>query len=144
MKRHSSSIEIARAAPDVFAYLADFRNDPEWRHDIAGARVVSGTPGSAGCRYSHRAADKKGTTYMIDATGVQPGSGEIAFSTVDASPVAVRGTYRVAAADSSSKVTFDIELHPSGFVKLFEPFMGPTLRKTTARYLSGLKTALER
>jgi uncharacterized membrane protein len=143
VRGHTATIEIARAPDDVFAYLADLRHDPEWRHDVGSSELVSGTAGAAPSRYRQTATDKKATAYHVDVTDVDRSSQTVRFATVDASPVAVRGGYRVAGSDSQTTVTLDVELHPSGAVRLFEPFMGPSLRKTASRYLADLKTQLE-
>jgi len=65
------------------------------------------------------------------------------FATVDASPVAVRGAYSVAGDASAARATIEVELHPRGFVRLFGPLMGPSLRRTTSRYLTQLRSELE-
>jgi hypothetical protein len=39
-------------------------------------------------------------------------------------------------------VVNDVEIETHGFVRLFEPFMGPQLRKTSARYEEALRERL--
>jgi uncharacterized membrane protein len=140
MKSHTASIEITRPADDVFGYLLDLRNEPRWRHDVDTSELASGKPGADGARYRQTA---KGTAYTLEVTQVDTRGRTLRFATIDASPVAVRGAYSVTGAGPESRATIEVELHPSGFVRLFEPFMGPSLRKTTTRYLTALRSELE-
>jgi hypothetical protein len=54
--RVMGSVEIDRPASEVWAYVADYGNDPSWRaHDrqkqLQGSRLVEPT-GSASCRFT--------------------------------------------------------------------------------------------
>jgi len=144
MKHHRAATEILRPVGHVFGVLADLSNDAAWRYDVGESRLVSGVAGASGARYRQAGPDpRKPQPYHVEATRVDEEARVISFATVDAAPVAVRGTYRVEPMPGGSRVEFDIELHPGGVVKLFEPFMGAALRKTTARYLGDLKRHLE-
>jgi hypothetical protein len=48
------SIEIARAPGEVFAYVADARNDPSWCPTVVSCEQVDGDGPGAGARYEAR------------------------------------------------------------------------------------------
>ena len=140
MKSHTASIEIRRTPDDVFGYLLDLSNEPHWRHDVDTSELAAGQPGASGARYRQTS---KGAAYTLEVTQVDAARRTLRFATVDATPVAVRGGYSVAGDGPAATATIEVQLHPSGVVKLFEPLMGPSLRKTTSRYLAQLRSELE-
>lgn len=64
------------------------------------------------------------------------------FRTLDEGPVTASGTYSISESGSGTEVINDVAIETHGFVRLFEPFMGPQLRKTAARYEQALRESL--
>jgi hypothetical protein len=77
----------------------------------------------------------------VELTDAQPGR-RVGFRTLDEGPVTASGTYNISGAGSGSEVVNDVKIETRGFVRLFEPFMGPQLRKTSARYEEALRERL--
>jgi uncharacterized protein YndB with AHSA1/START domain len=42
---------LARPAAEVFAFIADVRNDPRWHTDVLAARLIDGTTVDKGARF---------------------------------------------------------------------------------------------
>jgi hypothetical protein len=66
----------------------------------------------------------------------------IAFRTVASGPVSASGTSDIREAGGGTQVTTDVEIELRGFMRLFEPLMGPSMRKTAARYEHALTERL--
>ena len=67
----------------------------------------------------------------------------VAFRTVDDGPVTVSGVWRIEPEGEGTRVDAQIAIQPHGFLKLIEPVMGPSLRKTAARYETALAERLD-
>ena len=44
MKRVETRVTTPRSPEDVYAYLADFNNQAEWRFDVVSSELISGEP----------------------------------------------------------------------------------------------------
>jgi uncharacterized membrane protein len=140
MPSASNEIVIDRPCDDVFAFLADPQNDPQWRSGVldltrvsgdgVGARYVQGVKGPGGRRI---AAD-------IEITELTP-SQTIAFHTV-AGPVRPRGRYVLAAADGGTHVRFELEADVRGLKRLIAPMVQKTMNDEVAQ-LAQLKHVIE-
>ncbi|MBV9942235.1 MAG: SRPBCC family protein [Solirubrobacterales bacterium] len=81
MPRASSEIVIDSARDDVFAFLADPENDPQWRSGVLDLKRVSGN--GIGARYAQGVKGPGGRRIPadIEITELTPGE-SIAFQTV--------------------------------------------------------------
>jgi hypothetical protein len=77
----------------------------------------------------------------VELTEAQP-LRRIGFRTLDEGPVTASGTYGISPAASGSEVTNDVVIETHGLVRLFEPLMGPQLRKIAAPYEQALRERL--
>jgi carbon monoxide dehydrogenase subunit G len=66
----------------------------------------------------------------------------IAFRTVDSGPITASGSYDIRPEGQGTHVVVDVVIEARGFMRLFEPVMGPTLRKTAERYEQDLARRL--
>jgi uncharacterized protein YndB with AHSA1/START domain len=134
VKTVQTSIQTRRSPEEVYAYLVDFANHPEWRFDVLESELVQGETGRVGARYRQRV--KQGPRQMTvhsELTKAEPPR-TIAFRTVDSGPITASGTYDIRPAGDGTQVVVDVVIEARGFMRLFEPMMGPTLRKTAERY----------
>lgn len=141
MPEATSTVEIARAPGEVFAFLADGTNDPAWRSGVLdisrksgsgqGAVYTQGVKGPFGRRVP---ADYEITTFEPDA--------RIAFRAI-AGPVRPEGSYVLGRAGAGTRVTFSLKCAPRGLAKVMTPMVARTMRSEVAQ-LAKLREVLER
>jgi len=120
MPSASSEIVINRPPDDVFEFLANPENDPQWRSGVIDLKRVSGN--GIGARY---------------AQGVKT----IAFQTVTG-PVRPRGRYRLTAVDDGTRVRFELEADVNGLKRLMAPMVQKTMNNEVGQ-LDRLKRVIE-
>ena len=142
MKQVETRVTTPRSPEEVYAYLADFDNQAEWRFDVVASELTSGERGTVGARYRQRVTQgRKETVSEVEATEADPHR-RVAFRTLEGGPVTVSGAWTIQPQADETRIDTEVAIQPHGFVKLFEPFMGPTLRKTAARYEAALAERL--
>lgn len=138
MKKVTAKVNTRKSPQEVYEYLVDFERHPEWRFDVLESKLVQGETGRVGARYRQKV--KQGRRELeanVELTEAEPGS-RVGFRTLDEGPVTASGTYSIRGTGSGSEVVNDVTIEAHGFVRLFEPFMGPQLRKTATRYEEAL------
>jgi uncharacterized membrane protein len=136
----TNTIEIARPASEVFAFLADGTNNPRWRSavtDVAhksgegkGAIYEQGVKGPFGRRVP---ADYEITAYEPERL--------IAFRAI-AGPVRPEGSFELEPVDGRTRVTFSLRAQPRGLAKLMTPMVAKAMLGEVAQ-LDRLRTVLE-
>jgi hypothetical protein len=142
LKRVQAKVSTTKSPQEVYDYLVDFERHPEWRFDVLESKLVEGETGRAGARYRQRV--KQGRRELevgVELTEAEP-SRRVGFRTLDDGPVTASGTYDISPADPGSEVVNDVAIETRGVLRLFEPLMGPQLRKTAARYEAALRERL--
>ena len=142
MKQVTTRVITPRSPEEVYAYLADFDNQAEWRYDVLASERTSGEVGRTGARYRQQVKQgRKEVVSDVELTEAEPHT-RVAFRTVDDGPVTVSGAWRFEPQGERTRIDAEVAIEPHGFVKLFEPMMGPSLRKTAARYEAALAERL--
>jgi hypothetical protein len=140
MINYESSTFIARPAEEVFAYVADVRNDRHWHKDVASASVIRGD--------GHLAV---GTVF--DVKGMVSGTEEII--TYEAPHlVGLRGgemgkivpteIRTVESVDGGVRFTRHVDVDASGFMGWMTNRMRGWAAKRNAQFVENLKQVLER
>ena len=141
MKQVTTHVTTPRSPEEVYAYLVDFDNQTEWRFDVLASELTSGATGQIGARYLQRVKQgRKEVDSDVELTEAEPHR-RVAFRT-HGGPVTVSGAWRIEPQGDQTRLAADVAIRPHGFVKLFEPMMGPSLRKTAARYEAALAERL--
>jgi uncharacterized membrane protein len=140
MPRATSEIVIKCPREDVFVFLANPENDPQWRSGVLDLARVSGS--GIGARYAQGVKGPGGRRIPadIEITELTPGEA-IAFQTV-AGPVRPRGRYELAAADGGTRVRFELEADVKGVKRLLAPVLQKTMNNEV-RQLDSLKRVIE-
>jgi uncharacterized membrane protein len=140
MPRASREIVIKCPREDVFAFLADPENDPQWRSGVLDLKRVSGS--GIGARYAQGVKGPGGRRIPADIEITELTAGEaIAFKTV-AGPVRPRGRYTLATADGGTRVRFELEADVKGLKRLLTPMVQKTMTNEV-RQLDSLKRVIE-
>jgi len=141
MPSASNEVVIERPCEEVFAFLADPANDPRWRSGVLDIQHVSGS--GVGARYAQSVKGPGGRRIPadIEITALAPGE-SIAFQTV-AGPVRPRGRYTLSAADSGTRVRFELEAEVTGLKRLMAPMVQRTMEHEVGQ-LDQLKRVMER
>ncbi len=138
------TIDIARSPADVFAYSTDPSTFGEWQGDVVDARMLSGTPSTAGSRFS--------TTRKIG-----PADRTIGQEVVEADvpwrwvvrgvdgPIRPQMTVTIEPLDdgAGSRVTFDLSFEGHGIGVALLPMVRSTARKGAPESYRRLKELLE-
>ena len=140
MPRASSEIVIKCPRDDVFAFLADPENDPQWRSGVLDLKRVSGS--GIGARYAQGVKGPGGRRIPadIEITELTPGE-SIAFQTLTG-PVRPRGRYVLAIGDGGTRVRFELQADVKGLKRLIAPLVQKTMNNEVGQ-LDRLKRVIE-
>jgi len=138
----SESADINRAQADVYAYVADLRNEPTWHVDIES--VPSETPAVpelgrvVSVTFKPFMGKTDGTFTLME---VVPGSRLVYRA--DFAGLQPVITYLIEPNADGTRFTRSVEMQPHGFAKLMTPMMKRMLPKRNRVFVDNLKRALE-
>ena len=140
--RFANSVTVARSPHEIFEYLANFENAPEWNYAIVETRKTSDGPVGVG------------TTYR--QTRSLPSRSEEAFQVDELEPdqrLAIHGdlgpfegtlTYELEGVAGGTRITNSAELEAHGLLKIAAPLASSRVGDAVAANLQKLKEILER
>ena len=139
MATYEMRVRTAKPADEVFAYLADLRNFPEWDPGTSSAKQVSGDGPGVGAAYELDASNQK-FTYTVkeyDATArrVVAEAPKSWITSLDTITVVPDGTGSVA--------TYRAELTLSGPLKLGNPVLQVLFNRIGDKAAEGLTDQLD-
>jgi carbon monoxide dehydrogenase subunit G len=137
------SISIARPPEEVFAFVSDVRNDPQWHTDIRAARLADGeTVGPGAVFQIERRQPFRGVSEgTFTVTGYDPPRRVILDGRLGDFTAVV--THTVEPDGTGSRFTKHVEASPLGIMRVLGPLMVPMMNRETARHLDNLKSVLE-
>ena len=140
MPSATNEILIDRPRGDVFAFLADPENDPQWRSGVLDLTHVSGS--GVGARYAQGVRGPGGRRIPadIEITEFDPGQ-SLAFQTLTG-PVRPRGRYLLSAAEGGTRVRFNLDADLRGFKRLMSSMVQRTMDNEVGQ-LDRLKRIIE-
>ncbi|MCO4763814.1 MAG: SRPBCC family protein [Myxococcales bacterium] len=133
-------VEIARDADEVFAYLANFENNPAWQGGMVSARFVTEPPLGVGSQYVQRARFMgRPIETHFEVTAFEQGRSISIASLQSTFPIQV--TREVTPIDSNRcRVKADVRGEPAGVFKMAAPLM----RRMVSRSVNGDYQALKK
>ena len=143
MLTREASIVIDRPIGQVFAALADTKNQPRWDTGLLEARLVPEGPVSVGTRITEvrkfmgRTSENTGEVIEFE-----PNARIIRKSTVDR-PMKLLGSLDFVPAPQGTEVVWRWDLQFSGFMALVGPIIANAMIKGADKSLRGLKDRLE-
>ena len=142
MIRIETQVEINQPSDEVFAYISNFENNPQWQSGQIEARFTS--EGELGVGSTYDQVAKFLGRQVISAFEVQeyePGRRVKASST--SGSFLITFTRTVEPKDGGSLVTAVIEGDASGFFKLAEPLLKMMVQRSVDADYQNLKRILE-
>jgi uncharacterized protein YndB with AHSA1/START domain len=133
---------IARPAAEVFAFIADVRNDPRWHTDVLEARLIEGTAVDQGSTFEIKTKPVMGVSGGTVAISEYDPPSRLVFD-VRMGKLEPTTTFRVLPEGQGCRVTRRIDMEPLGLMRVMAPFMGGMLRNRNAGFLANLRRVLE-
>jgi uncharacterized protein YndB with AHSA1/START domain len=137
-----TSIIINRSIEEVFAYLTDARNDPQWDTGLLEVRQTPESPVGLGTQITEV---RKFLGRKIETTGeVVEYEPPTKYSRkITAGPFPIAGSLTFEPTAEGTKVTWKIEMQPGGYFALAEPLFARILRRQLETLLGDAKDLLE-
>jgi uncharacterized membrane protein len=138
-----TSAVIRHPIEDVFAFVANFENHPQWEMNFQKVKLLVSTPTGVGTTYQcelklpGQSASSKFeiTEYEINR--------KIAFVGEAAGPAKPKGSFLFESVPGGTKLTLLPRPEFQGLFKLLEPLMAGYVRKQNQEHLDNLKRLLE-
>lgn len=140
MLEATNTVQIARTAGDVFAFLADGTNDRQWRTGVLDVTRKSGDGKGAIYQQGVRGPFGRRVPADYEITAYEPDR-RIEFKAI-AGPVRPEGSYQLEPADGGTRLTFTLRCSPNGLAKLMTPMVAKTIRSEVSQ-LDRLRAVLE-
>jgi uncharacterized protein YndB with AHSA1/START domain len=142
MVKSAESVVIARTAAEVFHYVADLRNEPNWHVDVATVPPETDPVPVVGKTYALKFKPFMGKTDgTFTALEVEPGTRVVYRA--DFAGLQPRITYTVEAAGEDTRFTRAVEMRPSGLKVLMTPMMAFMVPRRNKVFVDNLKRVLE-
>jgi uncharacterized membrane protein len=142
MAKYEESIEIKRPTDQVFAYVEEIKNLPEWELTISEAEKTS--PGKIGVGTTFKGKNKvmgRQMAWTSKVTEYEPNKkwGE----TISSGSTVVKFQMTCDPIEGGTKFSEIYDMKVGGILKLFSPIMSSSMRKQTKANLAKLKSILE-
>lgn len=139
----TDTVTIARPRAEVFAFLTDGAQRPEWDETVVFERLTSPEPVGVGSTIHSRVRPMgRENDFHWRVTRYAPPEHLATVST--SGPVATEFDLAFTETDAGCTVRATIEATPGGLMRLVEPMIAETVRSTLEVSLSRAKTLLER
>jgi uncharacterized membrane protein len=139
MPHAEHSVTVERPIEEVFAFLADGKNDPRWRSGVLDIERVAGE--GVGARYRQGVKGPMGRRVAADYEVTEFAPPRALAFRATAGPVRPEGRYELEPAGDRTRVRFALECAPTGFARLMTPVVARTMR-TEVRAIDRLPAAM--
>ena len=138
------SIQIDRSHAEVWAAIADYGFDHQWRKGLHEMTPDPPGPPALGTKV-REVVRKSGRDYVANAevTAVNPGVSYRFAGRGTIGGISGGRAVRPDAAGTGAVFTYTIELQPEGGMRLLSPVLGPLVQSGLKKDLRALKTQLE-
>jgi hypothetical protein len=139
--RFTNAVTVARAPGDVFAFLAQFENIPQWNYAIRRTWKVSDGPVGVGSTYRQERTVPSHTEETFQVTEYDPDRRLAIEGTLG--PFAATLTYQLEEIGEATLITNDVDLVATGLTRLVAPVATNRIKTSVASNLNVLKQLLE-
>ena len=138
-----ADIEIERPAGEVFDYIANFENNPEWQDGMQTAAYITDPPHGKGSEYEQTAKFMgRSVETRFEITDFQPGKSVTIESRESTFPIKVTRTVEPLG-PSRTRVRAEISGGPGGLMRIFAPLAGRLAQHSINADYQRLKEKLE-
>jgi uncharacterized protein YndB with AHSA1/START domain len=137
----TNRVSISRPVPQVFAYLADFENIPQWNYAISRTRKVTSGPVGVGSRYVQQRTVPSVSEEAFDVIAYEPN--RMLSIRGRLGPLPTEATYVVEPAGDATVLTNTMDVEPQGLTRVLAPLATARLRAAVGANLGRLKELLE-
>lgn len=143
MIKVESSAVINRSVEDVWDFVTDCTNEPQWHIDCLTSELTSPQPLRPGSTQAWSMAYAKGQVAQLRVTELEPHHRE-QLETVSA-PMNIKPllTYTFESEGTTTRFTRAMEVRLAGATRAMEPFLRRMMKKNNASYVCRLKEVLE-
>lgn len=141
MLRSSASVVINRPADEVFAYVADLRNEPKWHVDVASVPADTDPVPVVGTTYPVKFKPFMGRSDG-SFTALEVVSGSKVVHKADLAGIRPTITYTVEAVDGGTRFTRSVEMAFPEALVLLRPLMGLMVPRRNKVFLANLAEQL--
>ena len=135
-----NTVVIERPVDEVFDYAAQFDRHPEWQDDLKDATfdgpAAVGATGTETRQMGPRVQTYEWRVSAYDRPRL------LGFETLSG-PMRPSGTMAFSAEGGGTRIDFQMELNPRGFMKLMGPLIARQVQKVNTEHLAKLKRILE-
>jgi hypothetical protein len=142
MINFTNALTINRPVSEVYRYLSELENVPEWNWAIETTTKASPGPVHVGTTYRQTRRVPQPAVEMLTVTALE-----------DLRRIGVRGTlaglpahldYELAEESGATRLVNAVELDTAGMQRVLAPLLGDRIRKSVAQNLRALKDTIER
>ena len=138
-----ASVHIRRSPEEVFAYLSNFENNPQWQSGMVSAKFTSPGPLRVGSTYSQEARFLgRPVISEFEVIEFEPGRRVKITSTSGTFPITVTRSVEPDGG-GSSRVSAVVEGDASGVYRLAEPILRSMVQRSVQGDYERLKSVLE-
>lgn len=137
----TNTVRIDRPAADIYAYLSDLENMPEWNWAITETTKITQGSIALGTRYRQTRRVPRPATEILQITDLDADRHLEIQGTVAA--MAARLRYDLTEIEGETELANTVDLEPRGALRLAGPILGTRIEKAVASNLRDLKTRLE-
>lgn len=141
--RVASHVEINRPAAEVFAYVSDQMNAPQWQQGLDEVRRTTEGPIGVGTRHTFvRRLGRRNVTGDNEYSEFEPGRRVVFTFTSDG--LTGRGWYEVnPLGTDQTRLDSGVEIRLQGLTRLASPLIAASIRKEDSADSARLKEILE-
>lgn len=140
MAKIEGEILIDRPAEEVFDFVADSRNEPQYNPAMAGVELLTPLPIGAGTQFRARMG-RAGTPMLVELTEFH--RPHLLGSRTTSSMMDTSGALTFAADGDGTAMSWDWQVRPKGWMRMLGPMFGPLGGRMERRIWTRMKRHLE-
>lgn len=142
MIKIETEIFIKRPSDEVFDYISNFENNPEWQNGMVSAEFTSEGPVDVGSTYVQEARFLNRPVHSkFEVIAYEPG--RMVKATTSSGSFPITFTRKVEPQNGGTLITAIVEGYAGGFYKLAEPLLARMVKRSVDGDYANLKAILE-
>lgn len=138
-----STVVIKRPIQEVWDFVSDCANEPQWHTDCSAARMTSPPPLRPGSTQAWAMSYAKGAEATLKVTALNPGRREQLETIAGPMDIKPTLTYTFEPVGETTRFTRAMDVRPTGKTRGMEPFLRRMMTNNNASYVQNLKQLLE-